>query len=500
MPDIVSEEIPDIVPPRAGALIESLRAFGYSLKSAVADIVDNSITAEATTISGLFWWEGEDSWFVLQDNGNGMTEQELVNAMRLGSQSPLDHRARADLGRFGLGLKTASFSQCRRLTVVTKISEGSPALRCWDLDHVEQTDKWQLLREVTASARKIIERFDLGDKGTLVLWEKMDHVTQGMSTENHKHHGYFNDRIAEVHDHLSMVFHDFLRGGRATKLSLNDRPVHAWDPFLLANPATQQLGEESIAFGGETIKVVPYVLPHHSRLDEETHSRAAGPGGWNAQQGFYVFRANRLIVAGDWLGLGFQKEEHYKLARIRVDIPNTMDQEWNIDVRKSRARPPAAIRERLLAIAKLTRSRAAEVYRHRGKIIGRASAQSLVFPWLSKLTRGKNHYIINREHPLFEAVKDDLAGNSRNFLAFMRLIEETIPVPSIVIGAAERPNAQRQPFDGEIDELLVIADRVYDSLLTATGNPQKAMQRIITMEPFSVYADEVRNHIMKRNA
>lgn len=500
MSDTSADKTVDLVPPRAAALIESLRAFGYSLRSAVADLVDNSVTAQASTVSGTFWWNGENSWFALRDDGWGMTEEELIEAMRLGTRSPLDLRGRDDLGRFGLGLKTASFSQCRRLTVLSKKSATLPILRCWDLDHVERTDRWELLRAVPESTREIIARQELGDHGTVVIWERMDHVTRGMSADNHKHHDLFNQLATEVREHLAMVFQDFLGGRRTVRIFLNDRPVVPWDPFLDKHPGTQVLGDESIPFKEEIIRIRPFVLPHHSRLDVETHTRAAGPAGWNAQQGFYVYRSNRLIVPGSWLGLGFQKEEHYKLARIRVDIPNTVDEEWSIDVRKSRARPPAVLRERLLAIAKKTRQRAADVYRHRGKIISRASHQSVIFPWLQKMTRGKQHYAINREHPLFVATRDDLAGNTRNFVAFLRLIEETIPVPAITINASEKPDAQRQPFDGDLQELLEIAGRTFDALIATSVSAENAVQRVLTMEPFSLYVDEVQNYLEARTS
>lgn len=496
--DVSVNAADDEVPPRAAALIESLRAFGYSLKTAVADLVDNSITADATRIGARFWWDGEESWFALLDNGVGMTEPELVEAMRPGSRSPLEERKRADLGRFGLGLKTASFSQCRRLTVVTRKGGASAVLRCWDLDHVEQTDRWHLLRDVPTSTRQIIKDHEIGPSGTLVIWEQLDRVTHGTSADNHKHHDYFNQLVSELRDHLAMVFHNFLSGRRCVELSLNGHPVSAWDPFMELNSATQHLGDESIPFKGEFIRVRPFVLPHHSRLDEETHAAGAGPAGWNAQQGFYIYRGDRLIVPGDWLGFGFQKEEHYKLARIRIDIPNTLDQDWNIDVRKSRARPPAPLRERLLAIAKLTRQRAADVYRHRGKIVTRGLGQPLIFPWLNKLTRGKIHYVINRDHPLFLAAKEDLAGNTKNFTAFLRLIEETLPVPTITIHASEKPEAQRQPFDGDLQELLDVATRTFDALVASSIVPEDALERVLTMEPFSLFEEEVRTHLEAR--
>src|SRR2546428_7939377 len=136
----------DLVPPNAASLVESLRAFGYGLPTAIADLVDNAIFGKARNIWIEFFWDGEESAVCLTDDGCGMSEPELRDAMRAGSRNPLDDRDPRDLGRFGLGLKTASFSQCRRLTVRSKTKDGGAITRCWDLDCIGRTNDWRLLR------------------------------------------------------------------------------------------------------------------------------------------------------------------------------------------------------------------------------------------------------------------------------------------------------------------------------------------------------------------
>jgi len=113
------------------------------------------------------------------------------------------------------------------------------------------------------------------------------------------------------------------------------------------------------------ILVKAFILPHRSKLSKSQHDDAAGPRGWLAHQGFYVYRRDRLLVAGDWL-FGWTKDEHLKLARIAVELPNSLDYDWQIDVTKSRATPPAALRESLLNIAERTRDEAKRVFTHRG--------------------------------------------------------------------------------------------------------------------------------------
>ena len=376
----------DLVEPRASALVESLRAFGYSLRTAIADLVDNSIAAGAENIWLKSHWSGADSHLALIDDGHGMSQAELVNAMRPGSKSPVDIREPDDLGRFGLGLKTASFSQCRRMTVWSKRAGGRPAIRCWDLDYISETQEWRLISKVDASTKQKLDSFTKPDHGTIVLWEKLDRLVGEEGADDAEAQQHFHSNLDEVQAHLSMVFHRFIsRQGIALFINGDDEGhrLDAWDPFLTSHPATQIFSTETLHQGKTPIRVEPCVLPHHDKLDKKQHKQAGGLAGWNAQQGFYVYRNDRLLVAGSWLGLGFTKEEHYKLARIAVDFPSSLDHAWHIDVKKSTAQSPRSIRKRLKQLAELTRKRAVDVYRHRDPLQSRAGTQPTINVWRS---------------------------------------------------------------------------------------------------------------------
>src|SRR5690349_3391180 len=124
--------------PKPKSTLNSYRSFGYSVQTAIADIIDNSITARAKNIWINYVWDGSKSYLSILDDGLGMDLIELIDAMTPGSKNPQDNRESHDLGRFGLGLKTASFSQCRRLTVVSKKKDTILIKRCWDLDYVNE--------------------------------------------------------------------------------------------------------------------------------------------------------------------------------------------------------------------------------------------------------------------------------------------------------------------------------------------------------------------------
>ena len=473
-------------------MIESMRAHGYTLSTALADIIDNSIAAKCRNLWMRFEWNDGDPWITITDDGEGMHEAELVNAMRLGSTSPLEVRDPGDLGRFGLGLKTASFSQARRLTVTSLTTGGRCVLRRWDLDHLAQPDVkgWQLLKSAHPdTGSRVDEISERGlESGTVVLLENLDRVFSldkdepDDAAENH-----WISEVARVREHLEMVFHRFLSDTSKSgfRIHLNGDRLEPWDPFCSNENATQAEPEDSNRDLGGVVRVKGFILPHRDRYDpddkvrsKKLHHAAAGPAGWNAQQGFYLYRNRRLIIPGDWLALGpgqngWKKEEHYKLARIRVDIPNSMDQEWQIDVKKSTAIAPPALRSWMTGLAKTVREKAKEVYAHRGRRATSRGRQTTgqPNPWTTnKRSDGTFSYRIDRRHPLFKALVACLPADSKNELeTLFRLIEETVPVQRIWIDTAENQDGVLAPFEGEVHAKLKKHLKVCHGALVANG-------------------------------
>jgi hypothetical protein len=482
-----SDEAHDDAPPRAASLIESLRAFGYDLPTAIADLVDNSVTAGGRKIWVDFHWAGSASTIAVTDDGCGMTAEALVSALRLGSKNPLDVRDKNDLGRFGLGLKTASFSQCRRVTVRTKREGGLPVTRCWDLDHVAKTDKWQLLRRVDVDGEKLLERIKHLRSGTTVLWQSLDRIAANFTADNDKQHQSFLDLAERTRTHLGMVFQVFISARPGVQILLNDRPIQAWDPFLVDMEATQALTVTRLMLRGSVVEVQPFILPHQSKVSRSEFDAAAGPRGWNAHQGFYLYRNQRLIVPGDWLGFGWTKEEHYKLARIRVEIPNALDHDWQIDVTKSRAVPPLPLREELRRIGARARAEAKRIYSHRGARLVATENREKIFMWEPMSRHDKTFYKINREHPLYKRAQAS-AEDRQAFAAFVRLIEETVPIPHITIENSERPGSHAAPFDHAKErEIRQVMQQAYNSLIETGYGADEAVSRLQTIWPFELF-------------
>ena len=484
-------------PPRAGAMLEALRGLGYSTAAALADIVDNSVSAGATEVRITFTWNGAKSRITVLDDGRGMSDSELESAMTLGDKSPLDNRSSSDLGRFGMGLKTASFSQCRRLTVAT-VKDGASSCLRWDLDALAaKPDAGWLLFEGPATGSKTFIAPLTGKKnGTLVLWETLDRiVTNGYTVDD------FTDLIDRVEGHLAMIFHRLLQGPRARlRIMLNGRLVAPWDPFMMGHPAKTLHSpvEKKISDAGP-IEIECHVLPHKDKLMPKQYENGAGPDGWTAQQGFYVYRNERLLVAGGWLGLGqgraWNREQAHQLARIRLDIPNTADAAWKIDIRKSTARPPVSLRPWLTRLAEHTRANARKVFAFRGSVAPGAGGISIEQAWRVEHPKSGVRYKIDDKHIAVSAVLDSAGALLPLVKAMLRVIEETVPVQRIWLDTVENKETPRTGFFGEPSEAVVeVLQALYTDMVGRKGlSSEIAKKSLLTTEPFQNYPAFIAN-------
>ncbi len=477
----------DLLPPEAESTFEGHRAFGYDLATALADIVDNAITAKAHHVWIDFEWDGPASTITITDDGNGMSEKELIAAMRLSSRNPRDERPAHDLGRFGLGLKTASLSQCRRFTVRARSTRKVAVTRCWDLDVIQAAKDWRLLRAGDTDAEPCFRRLAKLPRGTAVVWQKLDRLTADTRTEDDTDHQHFLRRIEEVRTHFGIVFHRLIgKGGPRSGVAviLNGHPVIPWDPYLEDAAATYALAPTTIAFGRARIRVDPFILPHLSKLPKTRHESAAGPRGWNGHQGFYIYRNERLLVAGDWLGF-WPRQDIHRLARIRVDLPNSIDDQWQIDVTKSRAVPPPAIRAELRRIGERTRAEARRIYTHRGAKLTPQPHIERTFLWEPRAKHDKTYYRLNADHPL---IKRAIAATTDKpaMKALLRLIEETIPLHHITGENSEKPDLQPQPFEGSEKDARGVMEIAFRSLCDSGYSKRDALNRLRTLWPFEL--------------
>jgi hypothetical protein len=456
-----------------------MRDIGYSFEAAIADIIDNSLAAKARTIDIRFGWADGLPWIAIVDDGKGMGVDELRDAMRPGSQSPLVARMASDLGRFGLGMKTASFSQCRELTVISRQASVSSAMR-WDLDLVASTDDWTLLELAEASLATLPAVDLLGKCGTVILWRKIDRLE--LTGGEQVGHSSLNDMMGVVRVHLARVYHRFILGESGQPkvlIRINSLPVEAFDPFHAASRATQQLPEEVVAMQGGEVTIQPFILPHHSNVSPSDYERLAGAEGYLRNQGFYVYRNRRLIVWGTWFRLAKQ-EELTKLARVRIDVPNTLDHLWGIDVRKSRAHPPMLVRQRLRQVVERIRGSAKRPYTQRGVLIMQPDLRPV---WERKAFNDRIEYSINELHPIIEDLLTDVDERTRTRIrSVLRMVATSFPHAAFFSDYATEPK-QLDARDGDLRLLVGLARLVADSFPGIDGPALKNL--IASTEPFA---------------
>ena len=419
--------------PHAASLIESLRDIGYSPETALADIIDNSITAKASRVEVLSETSIHNPRVAVLDDGEGMDEPQLVDAMRPGTRNPLEVRDVQDLGRFGLGLKSASFSQCRRLTVLSR-RDGVTSGATWDLDEVARSNKWRIEMHDDISEIPWSER--LTEHGTLVVWENLDRMSGGITKDTSTRANYMNRVLSSAERHLRLVFHRFLEGGsRPIELRLNGRRLQPIDPFARKHPACQSDPEESLRLPGGIVVIRCYTLPHRNAVTRQEWEDMGGIGGHLKSQGFYVYRERRLIIQGSWLGLA-RKSELAKLCRVRIDIPNTMDVDWKIDVKKASAQLPPVVRDRLKHIVERFSETSKRTYRRRGKKLVDEQRMPI---WKRILRDGTIVYRPDPHHPALSEFAERLPDHLRPaFANCIKLIGSSLPTATLHTDMAGR--------------------------------------------------------------
>jgi hypothetical protein len=372
-----------IVKPSPERVIEGLRDTGYTITTAVADIIDNSVTAGATTINlNIFQRFGEDPVLLLADNGSGMDADELEKGMMYGSPKRPNPKS---LGKFGLGLKTASTSFCRKLTVITR-TDGEKKYQClqWDLDEVVDQDDWVLLEPEASEYNEEIEFLEettKGGSGTLVIWEKIDRLVRPGSETSVK--TQLEHIIGDLRTHLSGVFFNFLtKGGGYIDIDIivNDVQLEPWDPFCrwLNTPGNTRVdfNPNKLTFKSEitgavkpigSFEVNVYILPHKNDLTKEE----LGKVRWGLDnQGFHIFREGRMISSGGWPNRLLVKDPHLNLVRVELSFDHTLDEFFQIDIKKSRIDLPKFVRDELRRVITPATNEADRRYRNAGKSSG----------------------------------------------------------------------------------------------------------------------------------
>lgn len=447
--------------PRANHLMGSMRSMGYTFESAIADIIDNSISANCREILLQFPKDALHCFVSILDDGYGMSPGELFNAMRYGSSASEEERLVTDLGRFGLGLKAASLSQCRKLTVISK-QNGIISGYTWDYNYILKHKDWDVLELSEDEIGKVpsVQSLFQQANGTLVVWEDFDVIDK---SSNGQIYATLCDNKDKIIKHLGLIFHRYIDAPKKEKVTmyLNNHKIIALDPFLENNPKTTRKKEIDVAINDSNdierhVKVQPFVLPFFKDISNSDKDKLGGVESLRTKQGYYVYRNRRLIIWGTWFGL--KRNELTKNARIRVDIPNTLDDIWNIDVKKQSAVIPKSIQNQLSRKVKevMSISERQQTYRGRTNKVN----EKIDYLWNRVESRDNCYfYEINKESNLFNFVKNKISDEAYSYMEMLiDEIEKNIPIQQIYTDQSSHSIIEKEEDDreGEIFQKAVL--------------------------------------------
>lgn len=479
--------------PKAATLMGSLRSMGYSFESAIADVIDNSISAHASKVQVLFPTSPlADLAVGIMDNGEGMSNEELLEAMRYGSMASEEQRADDDLGRFGMGLKSASLSQCRRLTVISFDGIEYHGYR-WDYSYIIEKQDW-IIQELSKEEIELVpfaDAFILQKAGTLVVWDDFDVLSKSSG-------GQIYETLIElrntVEQSLALIFHRYLSATDDTKLEIqiNNLSVSPLDPFLERHPKTTSKKERTIAIpdseGVERlIHIKPYVLPFATDLKEKDKKLIGGIENLRAKQGFYIYRNKRLIIWGTWFGMN-KRAELTKNARIRVDIPNSLDDIWAIDIKKQNASIP----KKILNQMKKTVMDALEISVNQQTYRGRTNKINDNIDYIWERKEGRNDtffYQINRGSKLYQYIREKMSDEDITYLDMLITeIEKNIPIQQMYIDKSNEAISVEEA-DSRLDDLFQMAVAMVNNLQSLRDDSiESIIEDLMKSEPFCHYS------------
>lgn len=480
------------IEPKASSILGSLRSIGYDLKTALADIIDNSISAGAKRIeivnNDTSSLNPSLEWLAIIDNGEGMTLPKMVEAFILGGDGIETFREDNDLGRFGLGLKTASFSQCKKLTVISKTKNTKIESLVFDLDFII-TNNWEAytLNDTRPTLLKIKSRlYDKGifdqDSWTLVLWEIIDKKT----IHSNK---LFYEELDRVREHISLIFHKY---EKELEIRLNNTKIEFWDPYATAISSAKK--DYRFNSKDDLFHLKTHLLKHISEFNNQNeYDEQSRIGSFNKNQGFFVYRKNRLIYHGGWLGL-YPNEHNYILARVEINLSNTFisDSEWNVNISKSSIDIPSFALNDIIQECEGVRSSANDIFRFHGGIkknLIRTKKKVIeinsIWNFESKGNKDglKDYYEINKEHPIIKNFSNSLNNKDakKQFNQLLKYIESYLPLDNIFARKANQNIVQPKQEDSINYEKF---KSIYN-ILKEDMELEKAFQTLIYVEPFN---------------
>jgi len=477
------------------SLLESNRNLGYSIEEAISDLVDNSISAGATRISYEINWNNGSPFFLLKDNGRGMSnaENELVNSFRLGSKNPLDQREAKDLGRFGFGMKTASLSQARSLSVISKKKDFDIIGMSLDLNFIKQQDgKWLLKTINEQEFKNEIDFLQKVESGTVIRWDNWDRAPESE-----------DDLLLftiSINDYLSVCFHRFIERGI----------VISHHEIALASNSPIPLGE-----GAEKISSVPltnnnnakqtsFILQHPKNWKEDYENISRFNSfklfdGFESQQGIYIYRCERLLTPkGGWMGL-LKKSNASKLARVVIEYPNDADELWSLDITKTNATIPLKFKKEIEKLIQITKkgSLSKIVKGHKEVNSNLSYGNSTIWKTSNDTVCNTFVYNVDLEHPVFKMFVDEKKIKQKDLKTLLKMISDNLPVAKIIDNNDSDPSKHDRIWSRRelSDTDLIIAKELFKEQLKL-NTKKVAFSWLMNFEPFCYFENQLKEELL----
>jgi hypothetical protein len=444
MPRIVDQS------PDPKSHIKTLMRIGYTLNSAVSDVIDNSIAAGARNIDVYSPPGLEEPMISILDDGSGMDLDELIQNMRIGCKDPGEDRQKGDLGRFGSGMKTASFSQASQLTVISR-KQGQPIVAArWDIDKIQETNSWCLEvfnAEEIEGIDGVSANFPI-KHGTQVIWSKLTCIEKGSHAQDHD--SELASRLSELKAYIALHFHRFMTGSDKRIFRLNKSVVEPVDPFMTGSAGYQEGPSEKLRCKGGHIVIQTHVLPHFNKMNNALLEKLGGADGVTQKQGIYIYREKRLINSGGWLGMA-RNSQLGALARVQVDIPSSLDHDWSTDVKKASLQIPPRVKSGLKKFLSDPVKRSKRVHKYRGSL---DAANGFWRICEDENTKVITYQIDPDNTQLVTLIQKCDAEEKRDLVDYLKELTASLPINHIYEKMSERPKDVNQ---GEADMTILEA-------------------------------------------
>ena len=438
--------------PNPKAHIKTLMKIGYDFCTALADIIDNSISAKCSNIH-IFSPPGMSAPYItIVDDGHGMHKDELLSNMIIGCKDPSEDRSAQDLGRFGSGMKTASFSQAKKLIVLSKTQNSKIVGACWDIDRIVEENTWCLeqLDDHDIELLKDQGLVRLGAEGTQIIWQKLTCYQTDSHATNYD--TQLAAKFSTADRHIGLHFHRFMSGSKMVRFYINDKPIEAIDPFMSLSSGYQEGRAERFRCRGGHIEIKTHVLPSFNRMGKAILQKHGGAAEITQRQGLYIYRNKRLINAGGWLNLS-KHHQLSALARVQIDIPCELDDEWATDVKKATLQLPPRVQRDLKKYLSDPISRSRKVATNKA----RSAAANGFWNICNNEDKNTITYEIHADNPNLADLLKRMPANLRpTFVAYLKHLSRELPLQHIYNTMADRPLDVNQKEIDSIDVATIL--------------------------------------------